>query len=401
MTIPVVLSYGMGVDSTAILLSWLHDPAFRIINGHRFDLDDLIVLTAQVGNEFAGTGHLVNEHVIPMLAHRGVRYVQVARGGLYESDNIKVLSDTHSPDWLYLDGQYRLSEEMLTQGSVPEYAEGQRKCSIKYKGWPLDTWLERELGADTEFIHVIGFNDDEHRRVERDQGYSTEVRHSEYPLLEWEWGRQDCFDAIDELIGVEWQKSCCTFCPFAGGKLKHLKRLYSEPASAMESLLIEHNSISFNPRMTLYAGALTLRESMLKSGADEIIEDFEAYLEDFTWTVYHVRRLLKPTRLWEGKEDGVTLKKNTEYWFDHEKRGYTYRSVKRVAGEMTRAQAERQLKTRTGGQIDYEQGIPRVWIREREEGYYPTVEELYVAAPAFVGDKQATTFEREWDAYFE
>lgn len=46
----VVMSYGMGVDSTAILLRWLIEPASR-----DFDLKDLVVVTAHTGDEFEQT----------------------------------------------------------------------------------------------------------------------------------------------------------------------------------------------------------------------------------------------------------------------------------------------------------------------------------------------------------
>ncbi len=42
-----VLSYGMGIESTAILLSCLIEASVR-----DFRIDDLIVVTAQTGNEW-------------------------------------------------------------------------------------------------------------------------------------------------------------------------------------------------------------------------------------------------------------------------------------------------------------------------------------------------------------
>jgi hypothetical protein len=67
----VVLSYGMGVDSTAILLRWLKDPTSR-----NFDLKDLLVITAMTGDEFASTGTLVTDYILPLLREHGVRFVQ-------------------------------------------------------------------------------------------------------------------------------------------------------------------------------------------------------------------------------------------------------------------------------------------------------------------------------------
>jgi len=59
---PVVLSYGLGVDSTSILLRWLHDTA-----SWDFALENLVVLTAQTGNEFPDTQRLVERYILPLL----------------------------------------------------------------------------------------------------------------------------------------------------------------------------------------------------------------------------------------------------------------------------------------------------------------------------------------------
>ncbi len=55
------------------------------------------------------------------------------------------------------------------------------RSSQKYKGWVLDTWADGEFGHRAR-RHVIGFNADETRRVERDCGYTTAARNPEYPL---------------------------------------------------------------------------------------------------------------------------------------------------------------------------------------------------------------------------
>lgn len=87
----VILSYGMGVESTAIILRWLEDPASR-----DFDLTDLIIITAMTGDEFADTGRLVEEHILPRLRQHGVRYVQVARGGRLQEEGVAILDDSQS-----------------------------------------------------------------------------------------------------------------------------------------------------------------------------------------------------------------------------------------------------------------------------------------------------------------
>jgi len=59
---PVVLSYWMGADSTALLLRWIHEPDTR-----HCDLASLLVVTAVTGDEWPVTGRLVAEHVLPLL----------------------------------------------------------------------------------------------------------------------------------------------------------------------------------------------------------------------------------------------------------------------------------------------------------------------------------------------
>ena len=88
----VVLSYGMGADSTALLLRWIHEPATRLC-----DLADLLVVTAMTGDEWPVTGHLVTRHLLPLLREHGIRWVQVARAGAAQADGITVLDDSRSP----------------------------------------------------------------------------------------------------------------------------------------------------------------------------------------------------------------------------------------------------------------------------------------------------------------
>jgi hypothetical protein len=61
-----VLSYGLGRDSSGILVRWLLDPASR-----DFDLSELIVIHANTGAEFHGT-------------HRDV---DIGRSGYWNSSN--------------------------------------------------------------------------------------------------------------------------------------------------------------------------------------------------------------------------------------------------------------------------------------------------------------------------
>ena len=116
-----ILSYGMGVESTAILVRWLEDASARPC-----ELGELIVITAHTGDEYADTYRDVETYVLPLLRKHRVRYVQVARGGHSQSDGIVVLSDSRETGKLFWDGAYKLSDEL-------------RKAEEELKPWPIDT----------------------------------------------------------------------------------------------------------------------------------------------------------------------------------------------------------------------------------------------------------------------
>lgn len=232
----VVLSYGLGVDSTALLVRWLLDPSSR-----NFELEDLVVVTAMTGDEHSITGELVQRHVLPLLAAHGVRYAQVARASGSQTDGITVLSDTTTPDEVHLRGAFKLSDELTAAGTVPQ-AGGARLCSAKAKGAPLDAWIASALGTQP-YRHAIGFESTETRRAERDARFNTGQRTGIYPLIDWNWDRQACLDYIERTLGVSnWPKSCCTYCVYALATQDGRRRMFDaydqEPAAGVQALML-------------------------------------------------------------------------------------------------------------------------------------------------------------------
>ncbi|MFF4489545.1 hypothetical protein ACFY0F_24105 [Streptomyces sp. NPDC001544] len=73
---PTVLSYGLGADSTAILLMYLSDP---VAHGLEPDLSDLIVVHAVTGDEWEDSLSYCDRLALPLLRERRVRLVQVCR----------------------------------------------------------------------------------------------------------------------------------------------------------------------------------------------------------------------------------------------------------------------------------------------------------------------------------
>jgi hypothetical protein len=130
-TVATILSYGMGVESSAILLRWIMNPAARPC-----PLEDLIVITAQVGDEYTDTGRDMNPHILPLMGALRIRYVQVARHGHFEADGITVLDDSRTPARVFLEGDYKLSDELKKNGTVPQYG-GVHRCALKFKAWVI------------------------------------------------------------------------------------------------------------------------------------------------------------------------------------------------------------------------------------------------------------------------
>jgi hypothetical protein len=205
---PVILSFGGGVNSTALLVG-LHERGY---------VPDL-VLFADTGAEKPET----YRHVV------AVKEWLLDRGG---------------PEILYVqnDGSHgTLEKECLTKKTLPSLAFGWRKCSEKYKHrpmhkylrhWPraLETWK-----AGNKVIRLIGYDaEEEHRRVggsiKEDRWYA--YRH---PLIDWVWGREDCKEAIRRADLEVPTKSSCYFCP--ASTKKEIRRLAQQHPNLVKRAL--------------------------------------------------------------------------------------------------------------------------------------------------------------------
>lgn len=357
---PVVLSYGMGVDSTALLLRWLEQPRSR-----DFKLDQLLMVTAHTGNEFPDTQRMVERHILPRLREFRIRYVQVARAGPLQGDGLTVLDDTREPRRLFIEGDFKLSQELLGNGTVPQVATGQRRCTHHFKGFALTAWTDQTFGEQA-IRKAIGYNADELARVHRSEGYATDARAIDYPLVEWGWGRTRCEEYVRQVTGETWRKSLCTFCPFAGGKPDILSRYRQFPADAAEALFLEHVSLALNPRAPLY-GRKSLRASLESDGNTEALRLLAERLNAVSWGVYRVRRIV---------------------WA----RGRADRKTERLQ-EGTREEVTTELR-KQGGRVEGDH--IRVHLLCRGDDY-PTREEMLVAAPAVVDDKCRPKFEINWE----
>lgn len=96
-----------------------------------------------------------------------------------------------------------LEDNCLRRAALPAIAYGFRSCSEHYKIRPQKRWLKTQ--DITEPWFWIGI----------DAGETHRARHKEsrYPLIEWDWGREECIAAIARAGLPQPGKSACFFCP--------------------------------------------------------------------------------------------------------------------------------------------------------------------------------------------
>ncbi|MFG2845927.1 hypothetical protein ACGF12_22575 [Kitasatospora sp. NPDC048296] len=429
-----VVSWGLGADSTAIILRFLENPTAY---GLRPDLSDLILITAHTGMEWPDSIALAEQHVLPLLRAHRVRYVQIARGGASIAQcGIEILSDTRNPTRIHASGRWSLLLDLRESGTVPMYG-GNRLCSIRAKGEPLDLWFKEHLTGP--YRHVVGFELGELGRARVDTSFAKPGRRPWYPLINWGWDRPTLLAYLKGRLGVSYPKSFCWACPYpvsAGSLPDHMARSKRFPAQIAEAAMLEYTAQALNPLFTLYAKS-SLREELHRAGNTAALDLLADRLDTQPWSIYEVRRVLTAGRSeycdkWHGPRCAACVTQ-ARYWgleveewsrckgcraiskpkcprrdplcSDPQRKGTVWRSVRRV-GVLTRRQARTGLQRfadRPGRTLEhtasavpgYDFGFERVVTASRG-GSYPAVERQFVAAPATVPTKARSGFETAW-----
>jgi hypothetical protein len=111
-----------------------------------------------------------------------------------------------------------LFNECVRLGQLPSKAYGFGSCSQKWKVEPqnrYDRKLAESLGIDlSQVVRLVGYDADEPQRYERALALAhkkpTRLR---FPLIEWDWGRDECVEAIARAGLPQPGKSSCVMCP--------------------------------------------------------------------------------------------------------------------------------------------------------------------------------------------
>jgi hypothetical protein len=370
----------MGVDSVALALLWIHDPATRPC-----PLDRILFVSAMTGDEWPITGAMMTDHLLPVFRERHIRYAQIARAGMSDRDGITVLDDSREPRHMYLRGPVSLSQEMVLGGTVPQVG-GHRRCSLKWKGWPIDQFLAREMPES--YVQVMGYEAGEWKRADKDKKEGNSSRRTgRYPLIELSWDRPTCQQWIRAQLGVTWPKSACVYCPFsltnAEGRERVLDRYAADPGAGLPALMMEQIARSLNPRQGL-AGSERAPGSRV-AAAKTLIGLLEADPRQQALLRMHRERLESvPWRLFEVQRA-------------YRAPGQAPRRLRAIASG-SRAEMTAALRAEAAGtsmELSAHDGIERAWRLHRSPGY-PAAEWLLAAAPAGPADKTGRGFAEAW-----
>jgi hypothetical protein len=244
---PLVVAYGLGVDSTAMLIEF----ARRRIH------PDLI-LFADTGGEKPET----------------YAYLPIVQRYLVSVGFPRVVTVRYQRRWAAYD---TLEGQCLHTGTLPSLAYGGKSCSLKYKRTPQDRYiLARYPPAEfvrrgKRIVRAIGFDASEERRtyahvvkaigLEAGEGHrltwsqSTPGKakkskeawldqnffHYWYPLMDWGYDRERCKQIIADAGLPVPVKSACFFCP-ASKKHEIAWLQQNHPDLLERSLTIERNA---------------------------------------------------------------------------------------------------------------------------------------------------------------
>jgi len=208
MKIPHIVAFGGGVDSTAMIIG--------LINENR-PID--LILFADTGAEKPHT----YEHIKKFsqwLKDKGYPEITIVK---------KVRRDGSLET---------LEEECHRRKNLPSIAYGFKSCSQKHKIQPQDKFLNNWQptkdcwDAELKAVKYIGYDANESHRADNADKRNDPKYTNQYPLIEWDWSREDCLNIIKEAGINPPGKSACFFCP--SSKKQEIVELYETYPDLMD-----------------------------------------------------------------------------------------------------------------------------------------------------------------------
>ncbi len=187
------MAYGLGVDSTAVIVGMV-----------RRKIRPRFILFADVGAERAAT----------------YAYLPIIQAYLKAHDFPQVQVVKRVPP---LAPYKTIEENMLMNATLPGATFGKGSCTMAWKILPQDKWCRADQeckdawARGEKVLKSIGFEHGEEYRQSKanDKAFIAEDPKFDYcyPLIEWQWTREQCVREI-ELEGLPVPpKSACIFCP--------------------------------------------------------------------------------------------------------------------------------------------------------------------------------------------
>lgn len=141
-------------------------------------------------------------------------------------------------------GKISLEADCLKRGALPSVAYGFKTCSQRWKARPQDNYLKNcdsikaEWAAGRKVAKLIGFDADESHRT---KDYEDKHYIAQYPLVEWDMGRDECIQTIEDAGLCLPGKSACFFCPSSkASEIRQLAKVY--PDLADRAVAMEKNA---------------------------------------------------------------------------------------------------------------------------------------------------------------
>lgn len=188
---PLVVAYGVGVDSTAMLVG-MHARGIR----------PAAILFADTGDEKAAT-----------YAYIPIIRAWLARVGF---PDLTIVKNPRPKS-----GDKSLSESLLRLGTLPALAYGRHQCSLVWKRDPQHAWLKAWGPAVSAWAEgnvvttAIGYDAGprDSCRQYKAEGKESPGFRNVFPLIAWGWDRERCVEEIERAGLPVPVKSSCFHCP--------------------------------------------------------------------------------------------------------------------------------------------------------------------------------------------